>query len=98
MEPFGRALRRLRSQARILWGAVEALPDAVRQAVLETLALIQLEPQEVGKRLVGRMEGVWAARLGSYRVLDTVEPSRVIVRSIRHRTVAYRPPRRRGRP
>ena len=65
------------------------------EAVLETLALIQLEPEEVGKRLVGRMAGIWAARVGNYRILYTIEPSGVIVRSIRHRGVAY--PRRRRR-
>ena len=67
----------------------------MREAVLETLALIQLEPEAMGKRLVGRLEGLWAARVGSYRVLYTLEPSGVIVRSIRHRGVAYRPRRRR---
>ena len=65
----------------------------MREAVLETLVLIQLEPEEVGKRLLGRMEGLWAARVGSYRVLHTVEPTGVIVRSIRHRGVVYRPRR-----
>ena len=74
---------------------LEALPHAVREAVLETLFLIQLEPEAMGKRLVGRMEGVWSARVGSYRVLYTLEPSGVIVRSIRHRAVVYRPRRRR---
>jgi mRNA interferase RelE/StbE len=74
---------------------LEALPDAVREAVLETLVPTQLEPEEVGKRLVGRMEGLWAARVGSYRVLYTLEPAGVIIRSIRHRGVAYRPRRRR---
>ena len=74
---------------------IEALPEAVREAVLETLVLIQLEPDEMGKRLVGRMAGLWAARVGSYRVLYTLESTGVIVRSIRHRGVAYRPRRRR---
>ena len=69
----------------------------MREAVLETLFLIQLEPEAMGKRLVGRMEGVWSARVGSYRVLFTLEPTGVIVRSIRHRGVAYRPRRRRRR-
>ena len=63
--------------------------------MLETLALIQLEPEAMGKRLVGRLEGLWAARVGSYRVLYTLEPSGVIVRSIRHRGIAYQPRRRR---
>ena len=73
----------------------EALPNALREAVLETLVLVQLEPEEIGRRLVGRMEGLWAARVGSYRILYTVEPTGVIVRSIRHRGVAYQPRRRR---
>jgi mRNA-degrading endonuclease RelE of RelBE toxin-antitoxin system len=51
----------------------------------------------MGKRLVGRMEGLWAARVGSYRILYTVEPTGVIVRSIRHRGVAYARRRRRRR-
>ena len=76
---------------------LEALPDAVRDAVLETLALIQLEPEARGRRLVGRMQGLWAARAGSYRVLYTIEASGVIVRSIRHRGVVYRSRRRRRR-
>jgi mRNA interferase RelE/StbE len=83
---------RLTRQAR---EQLEALPNAVREAVLETLVLIQLEPEAMGKRLVGRLKGLWSARVGSYRVLYTLEPSGVIVRSIRHRGVAYRPRRRR---
>ena len=86
--PELRLTRRARQQ-------LEALPNAVRKAVLETLVLIQLEPEAMGKRLVGRMGGLWAARVGSYRVLHTLEPGGVIVRSIRHRGVAYRPRRRR---
>lgn len=63
--------------------------------MFETLALIQLEPEAMGKQLVGRLEGLWSARVGSYRVLYTLETSGVIVRSIRHRGVAYQPRRHR---
>lgn len=76
---------------------LEALPGTVREAVLETLALLQLEPEALGKRLVGRMQGLWAARAGSYRILYTVEATGVIVRSIRHRGVVYKSRRHRGR-
>ena len=69
------------------------LPGTVREAVLESLVLIELEPEAMGKRLVGRMNGLWSARVGNYRVLYTIEQSGVIVRAIRHRGVAY--PRRR---
>ena len=63
--------------------------------MLETLTLIGLHPEAQGKRLVGRLAGLWAARVGNYRILYTVEDRQVIVRSIRHRATAY--PRRRRR-
>jgi mRNA-degrading endonuclease RelE of RelBE toxin-antitoxin system len=74
---------------------LHALPAAVREAVVETIALIAAEPESTGKRLVGRLEGLWATRVGNYRVLYTIERSGVIVRAIRHHGVAY--PRRRRR-
>ena len=73
---------------------LRALPVTVREAVLETIALIAVEPESVGKKLVGRLEGLWSARVGNYRVLYTIEASGVIVRAIRHRAVAYRRRRR----
>ena len=74
---------------------LEAFPATVREAVVETLALIEMEPESAGKRLVGRLGGLWSARTGNYRVLYTIEHSGVIVRAIRHRGVAYRRRRRR---
>ena len=57
--------------------------------MVETLLLIQLEPEARGRRLVGlawtRMTGLWSARAGNYRILYTLEPRGVIVRAIRHR-------------
>ena len=69
---------------------LQALPAAVREAVLESLALIAIEPESVGRRLLGRLEGLWSARVGNYRVLDTIEERGIIVRAIQHRAVAYR--------
>lgn len=63
----------------------------MREAVLETLAAIGLEPERAGKRLIGRLSGLWSARVGGYRVLYTIEGEGVIVRAIRHRGVAYGP-------
>lgn len=62
--------------------------------MLETLTVIDVEPERAGKRLVGRLEGLWSARLGNYRGLYTVEAGGVVVRAIRHRAVAYRRRRR----
>ncbi len=59
--------------------------------MIESLALIERDPETLGKRLVGRMKGLWSARVGSYRVLYTIEQSGVVVRAIRHRAIAYQP-------
>ena len=75
------------------WRDLDALPAAVRDAVVETLIAIGIEPEQAGKQLVGRLHGLWSARVGHYRVLYTIEDGGVIVRAIRHRAVAY--PRRR---
>jgi mRNA-degrading endonuclease RelE of RelBE toxin-antitoxin system len=83
--PELRLTRRARDQLR-------ALPAAVREAVVETLLLIQREPERTGSRLVGlawaRVTGLWSARAGSYRALYTLEQRGVIVRAIRHRGVS----------
>ncbi len=65
----------------------------MREAVFETLVAIGIDPEHAGKQLVGRLRGLWSARVGNYRVLYTIEDGGVIVRAVRHRAVAY--PRRR---
>jgi mRNA-degrading endonuclease RelE of RelBE toxin-antitoxin system len=44
--------------------------------------------------LRGHLRPLWSARVGSYRILYTIEgpeaSSTVVVRAIRHRSVAYR--------
>jgi mRNA interferase RelE/StbE len=74
------------------------LPTTVQDAVMETLERIAVDPDAEGRELVGRLRGLWSARIGNYDVLYTIERSDAIVRAIRHRAVAYgpRPPRGRG--
>ena len=78
---------------------LKALPRLVQEAVDETLTLLGGDPRNIGKELRGRLRGLWSCRVGSYRILYTIEGTtartRVIVRAIRHRGVAY--PKRRGR-
>lgn len=69
---------------------LEGLPATVQEAVLHTLESLAADPEGVGKPLVGRLEGLWSARVGNYRVLYTWEGENVIVRAIRHRAIAYR--------
>jgi mRNA interferase RelE/StbE len=75
-----------------------ALPRALQEAVVGSLTLLEDRPQELGKELRGRLKGLRSYRVGNYRILYTIEGrgrrSRVIVRAIRHRAVAYRPHRR----
>jgi addiction module RelE/StbE family toxin len=71
-----------------------ALPRTLQEAVLETLTSLELRPDELGKELRGRLMGLWSCRVGSYRILYTIDGKRVIVRAIRHRAVAYRRRRR----
>jgi mRNA-degrading endonuclease RelE of RelBE toxin-antitoxin system len=75
---------------------LRALPGPVREAVLETIARLAIDPESTGRRLVGRLEGLWSARVGNYRVLYAVREGGVIVRAIRHGAVAYQR-RRAGR-
>jgi len=74
-----------------------ALPRPIQEAVVETLTLIEADPEGRGKQLRGRLRGLWSCRVGNYRILYTMEGRRrrVIVRGIRHRGVAYRASRRR---
>lgn len=61
--------------------------------MVETLTLLEADPEELGKELRGRLRGLWSCRVGNYRILYTIEGpkarTRVIVRAIRHRGVAY---------
>ncbi|MGH2659908.1 MAG: type II toxin-antitoxin system RelE family toxin [Actinomycetota bacterium] len=68
-------------------------------AVSERSWLLEAQPEELGKELRGRLRGLWSCRVGNYGILYTIEGadpgSRVIVRAIRHRAVAYGRGRRR---
>ena len=73
---------------------LDLLPAELREAVAETIDALALEPRAVGKPLVGRLRGRWSAAVGNYRIVYTIDEStassRVIIRAIRHRAVAYR--------
>jgi mRNA interferase RelE/StbE len=77
----------------------EKLPPSLQDAVDNALTEIEADPYSAGKQLLGRLKGIWSARIGNYRVLYTIEgrrrSQRVIVRGIRHRAVVYQA--RRGR-
>ncbi len=73
----------------------EELSPRLQEPVLTALTDLEVDPESAGKALLGRLRGLWSARVGSYRILYTIEGSRVVIRAIRHRAVAYGTRRRR---
>lgn len=72
----------------------DELPARLQEPVLNILTQIETDPETAGKALVGRLSGLWSARVGSFRVIYSIEgkgraPS-VIVRAIKHRSTVYR--------
>ncbi len=71
----------------------ETLPQTLQEPVLNALTDLEAEPEAAGKPLLGRLRGLWSARVGSYRIIYSIEGSRrspvVIVRAIKHRSSAY---------
>lgn len=72
---------------------LDALPQNLQEPVLNALTDLERDPEVAGKPLLGRLKGLWSARIGSYRIIYSIEGSRrspnVIVRAIKHRSHAY---------
>ncbi len=83
-------LRVARPAARAI---ADELPEAVSAAVVELITGELLRaPRTVGKPLQRELEGRWAARRGSYRVLYTIDEQAgvVTVLAAEHRRDVYR--------
>ena len=69
------------------------LPLSIRQAVANVIERLGIEPRLIGRPLLGRLRPMWSARVGSYRILYTLEgrfeDERVVIRAVRHRAIAY---------
>lgn len=76
---------------------IDSLPPLLREAVLNAIERVVADPWEGGKLLRGRMRPLWSARVGSYRILYTIEGPKssatVVVRDVPHRARSYRPKR-----
>jgi len=44
------------------------LPSRPHEPVLNALTELEIGPESAGKPLVGRLKGLWSARMGSYRI------------------------------
>lgn len=71
----------------------EEFPARLREPVLNALKELEIDPEAAGKPLLGRLKGRSSARVGSYRVIYSIEGSgrspKVIVRAIKHRAAPY---------
>ena len=71
----------------------DELPARLQEPVLNALTDLEIDPREAGKPLLGRLKGLWSARVGAYRIIYSIEGSgrspKVIVRAIRHRSIVY---------
>lgn len=67
------------------------LPDLLTDAVLEALSLLERDP-EAGYPLRGRLKGLWALRVGAYRIIYELRERGKTIRvcAISHRATAYR--------
>ena len=71
----------------------EELPEAVAHAIIELITGPLLEdPYQIGRELRRELEGVFAARRGTYRVLYRIDEAKreVTVIRIDHRRDVYR--------
>lgn len=72
----------------------DALRQNLQKPILNALTDLEIDPKAAGKPLLGRLKGLWSARVGSYRIIYSIEGTRrsptVIVRAIKHRAQAYK--------
>lgn len=71
----------------------EQLPEAIGVAVFDLITGPLVEsPHRLGRQLRDELEGVWAARRGTFRVLYRINETarEVVVLQVDHRSSAYR--------
>ena len=73
--------------------SIDRLPEKVRPAAAETVSgPLSENPRRPGKPLVGRLQGLHAARRGDHRIIFEIDDDArlVIVHRVQHRRHAYR--------
>lgn len=72
----------------------EQIPESVASAVIELIAGPLAEtPRRVGTPLRGDLDGLWAARRGTFRVVFRINDDQreIVILRVAHRRHAYRP-------
>lgn len=71
----------------------DQLPEAVAAAVIDLITGPLIEhPHRLGRQLRDELQGVWAARRGTFRILYRIDDDahEVVVLQVDHRSSAYR--------
>ncbi|HMS88001.1 MAG: type II toxin-antitoxin system RelE/ParE family toxin [Acidimicrobiales bacterium] len=74
--------------------SLAAVPRRIQPAIIEfVFGPLAGDPRQLGKPLLGELEGLWSARRGDYRVLYELDEAehRLVVHRVAHRSDAYRP-------
>lgn len=74
--------------------SLAAVPRRIQPAIIEfVFGPLAADPRQLGKPLLGELEGLWSARRGDYRVLYELDEAdqRLVVHRVAHRSDAYRP-------
>jgi len=72
---------------------IRKLPPDIRDAVLDRLTTLQLDPRPTGvEKLSGRTPALWRVRIGDHRIVYAIDDParRVAVAIVRHRRDVYR--------
>ncbi|HDD70457.1 type II toxin-antitoxin system RelE/ParE family toxin [Candidatus Bathyarchaeota archaeon] len=67
---------------------IKKLDKQVQVRILKELRVLENDPF-CGKRLFGRLSGLFSLRVGEYRVIYSLSGDKVIVRTVGHRRRIY---------
>jgi mRNA interferase RelE/StbE len=71
---------------------LKGLPREIQKKAFSIIEKLLAEDPFIGKPLTGEYKGLWKFRFGNYRIIYTIEKSKlvILVLRIRHRKEAYR--------
>ncbi len=67
----------------------EKLEKEAQRKIKSALKQIHTNPHK-GKKLIGELEGEYSWRVGSFRIVYTIEKKDVWIETVRHRKESYR--------
>jgi len=56
--------------------------------IIKELRILEEKPF-AGKRLIGRLQGLFSLRVGNYRIIYQVTENKIVIRTVGHRKTIY---------